>query len=394
MDLMKRLPLTLLLVTAVARADNPPAQPHLPAPAELVRRLGDESYPVREQASKELLRLGLAARDALLAGARDPDAEIRRRCRDLLPTILEADRSARLEAFIADQEGKHQHDLPGWRRFRQVAGNGPAARQLFIAMCRLDPVFLADAEEALEHTGGPGGEADREGRRAGEQCAALSAQLFQKIYGRPMRYGPSLEPTEVALLLLVAGDPRTQMPPQPRQMVVNFLYQPSIRAALLGKDHLPFKKLVVAWMERQTDDEDAAQQMFFAVQNLELREGLELALKVLKGRSLKGRGLAGALTSVGRLGGRQHLPVLEPFLDDRTVVGNFNLGREGGVTEVRDVTLAMMVQLTGQDHREYGFVFSQHDSHLKFFANFLGFHNEQERARALARWKSWQAVNR
>jgi hypothetical protein len=261
-------------------------------------------------------------------------------------------------------------------------------------MCRLESGFLADTEAALEHAPEHPSDSDKEAERAGQRCAALCGQLFQKLYNQPFRQANPVELAEVAVLLLVAGDPRTHMPPQPRQMVVNFLYQPSIRSALVGSNHLPFKKLVVAWMERQTDDEDAAQQMFFAVQNLDLREGLNLALKVLEHRPVKGRGLGGALTTVGKLGGRQHRTVLESFLDDRAVVGNFALGRERGATELRDVALAMLVHVTGQDHRDYGFAFGQHNGHLKFYANFLGFHDDDERDRAFARWRNWKATSR
>src|SRR5262249_12570486 len=84
MDVMKRLallPLSLLVFPLPdAGADSPPPPGGTAVrPADLVRRLGDDSSPVREQASRELLRLGPSARDALLQGAKDSDPEIRRR---------------------------------------------------------------------------------------------------------------------------------------------------------------------------------------------------------------------------------------------------------------------------------------------------------------------------
>jgi hypothetical protein len=375
-DAMNRLLLSLLMLplsAACAAADNPRAR-------DLVRRLGDESYRVREEASKELLRLGLEARDALLQGTRDNDLEIRRRCRDLLPSILEADRQARLEELLADTEDKRDHGVPGWSRFRKVAGADVAARKFFVAVCRQDTGLLADTE--------------KDPTRAGGCCATVCTQLFQKLYGPQARSGGQVEPAELAPLLLVAGDPRTNMPSQPRTMVVNFFYQPAIRAALLGDTNPAFKKLALAWMERQTDDEDAAQQMFFAVQNLELKEGLDLALKVLADRPLKGRGLGGAMTTVGKLGNRQHLAILERFLDDKTVLSNFALGTERGTTELRDVALAMLVHLTGQDHKTYGFVFSHNNSHLKFYANFVGFRDDDQRAKAFAQYKQGKTVSK
>ncbi len=338
----------------------------------LVRQLGDHSFAVREQASRELFRLGLAAKPALLAGARDADLEIRRRCRDLLPSILEADRRARLEAFLADKEGRHKHDLPGWERYRKVAGEDAPARELFAAMQRLDTGFLADTERNPEH--------------ASEHCALLCQQLYQKLYGNPWAPNRRLDAAEVAPLLLVAGDSRTEMPPQLRSLVANFFYQPSIKEELSAAGS-PLRKLALAWMERQTDDDTACQQMFFMVGNLDLREGVDLALKVIREKKLKRAGLASALTTLGKLGGKDHAAALEAFLGDTTTLGNFALNKERGTTQVRDVALAMLVHLSGQDHRDYGFVFSQSNPHLKFYPNFLGFRTDEQRAQAFARWK-------
>jgi HEAT repeat protein len=55
----------------------------------LVRQLGDDSYPVREEASKKLTALGPRARPALTAALKDGDPEIARRAEECLKTIEE-----------------------------------------------------------------------------------------------------------------------------------------------------------------------------------------------------------------------------------------------------------------------------------------------------------------
>src|SRR5437764_1072700 len=117
-------PLVVLLCLGLggfARGNESPLSPaeHRKA-LGLVRQLGDSSFPAREEASKQLFRMGLAVKDVLVEGSRDPDLEVRRRCRELLPAVLEADRQARLDAFIADREGKQDHHLPGWQRYRKI----------------------------------------------------------------------------------------------------------------------------------------------------------------------------------------------------------------------------------------------------------------------------------
>ncbi|OWK34495.1 tetratricopeptide repeat protein [Fimbriiglobus ruber] len=75
--------------TAVTPADAPPG-PTAPGkqtastPDDLVRDLGSAAFPVRERATKELWKLGEAARPALTAGLKSGDAEVAQRAREIL----------------------------------------------------------------------------------------------------------------------------------------------------------------------------------------------------------------------------------------------------------------------------------------------------------------------
>ena len=351
---------------------------------ELVRRLGADDFQVRERASRELFQIGLPAKGVLLEGARDPDLEVRRRCRDLLPEILEADRQARLAAFIADKDGKENHDLPGWKRYRAIAGEGAAARKLFIDIQKADTGFLGDADRDPEH--------------AGQQCGELAQALFQKQFGR---HSGRVEPgklSELAPLLLVAADPKVEIPAQQRYLLFNLLYQPAAQSSLRSRDSSPFKRIVLAWMERQADDESALSQVFYLVNNLEIREGLDFALRAIRDKKLKGVSLATAMTAIGKFGDKRHISVLEAFLDDKTEIGNFNLGNLPGrgaiqgKTQVRDAALAMLVRLTKQSHKDYGFAVSRtNNEQLLMYANFLGSNSDEHRDKALKKWSEWKA---
>jgi hypothetical protein len=55
--------------------------------AELVKRLGDDQYALREKATRDLKALGPAALPALRRAAQDSDAEVKRRARDCLSSI-------------------------------------------------------------------------------------------------------------------------------------------------------------------------------------------------------------------------------------------------------------------------------------------------------------------
>ncbi len=354
-----------------------------------VRSLGSEDFKVREQASQRLIQIGLPARQALLQGVMDPDLEIRRRCRELLPAILEADRQARLSAFIADKEGKQKHDLPGWERFRKVAGEDAAARQLFVQIQKKDNGFLEDADKDPEHIG--------------DRCGSLCAHLFQRQQMQirtAARVSQETALAEIAPLLLVSSDARVRIPLEQRYLFLNMLYQTSAQNALRNAGSAPFKKIVLKWMQRQAQDGSDSLMIFSLINQLGMKEGLDLALDVVRDKKLKGHAMAPALVTIGKFGDKkQHRALLESFLDDKTVIGGFSFGRANGKnvegsTQVRDAALASLVRLTNQSSKEYGFAITEVQPSLDYLldqANCLGFSSDERRDKAFAKWKDWQA---
>src|SRR5215471_13272612 len=104
---------------------------------ELIKRLGSEVYREREEAHAELSKMGRLARPALIeAAASDTDPEIRYRCSRLLPKAGADDLKARLDTFLADTDGKYEHDLPGLKLFRKQMGSEKAARDLFVEIVK------------------------------------------------------------------------------------------------------------------------------------------------------------------------------------------------------------------------------------------------------------------
>ena len=64
---------------------------------------------------------------------------------------------------------------------------------------------------------------------------------------------------------------------------------------------------------------------------------------------------ATAMAVVGRVGGKEQIAEMESFLTDTTLLGQSQFGTVRIQTEMRDVALAMMVQLSGQQAVDYGF---------------------------------------
>jgi hypothetical protein len=367
---------TLLAGKAVAADESvaPTPEQHRRA-VELVKQLGDRSFRVREKAARELLALGLSARKAIEEGTRAADAEIRKRCRDLLPDILQAQMRARIKAFLADRDGKKGHDLPGWKLFAEMVGKDPASRQFFVDLFQSNVTLL----ETLE----------KEPQRAGTICATRCQEIQQTInrgFGRT-----PLAPSELAPLFLVTAQVQPDNNTTPIYTLCNFLYQPGIRDALTGSAATPFRKLVLGWMAHQTNDHAVGQILQTAI-NLKLGDTTAMALKVMKRKNVGPHARAHALVIIGKEKGKEHQTLFESFLTDKGSVSGFGIG--GGLqgqTQLRDVALAMLVHATGQKHADYGFTFT-HGNHeyLKFNAPFLGFSSDAERNAAFKKWEAWK----
>src|SRR5262249_46381809 len=150
----------------------------------------------REQASEALLKIGRSAKLALLEGLKHPDIEVQQRCQRLLISILEQDFKARLDAFIADKDGKQEHDLPSWKRYRTLIGDDSASRELFIEIVKVNRDLLQEADSAP--------------KKAGDRLAGEIQTLFQRLFQPVPGDRRQLSQAEVAMVLFVASDPEVQ----------------------------------------------------------------------------------------------------------------------------------------------------------------------------------------
>lgn len=98
---------------AVAIMDAGGSDPSDEQVAELIRKLGDESYEVREAASKRLLEEGEAVLPALLAAAAADDVEVRLRARRLCALLLLESRSTKMSLVFLPRGEFNMGSPPG-----------------------------------------------------------------------------------------------------------------------------------------------------------------------------------------------------------------------------------------------------------------------------------------
>jgi hypothetical protein len=374
----------LLLAGSFLRAAEPTApqasKPDASKAAELVRDLGDSRFKVRENAARELKKLGRGAKPALLAGMKSADPEIWNRCVQLLPEVMALDLKARVDAYLADTEGKLKHDLPMMERYQKIVGNDGHARKLFAELVKNNAGFLESCEQNP--------------KLAGEKYNLRAQEIQQQLYG-PWSGGqprPQLLTADIAAVFLVGADKELSKNITENNFnpVSNLLWQQPFQNALRNGDQAPtFRKLFFAWAENRTDVNSLSQALS-VIQNMNLKEGMEFAARVMKMKDLQIWTRAQAVTVVGKMGGKEHVADLTAMFDDKTQVTNIQWNNVQISTQINDIALAQAVRVTGQSYKDYGFDALQTQPNLIDAYHYHGFSTDEKRTAAFKKWKDWK----
>ena len=345
---------------------------------ELVRKLGDDSFEVRQRSTLRLARIGLPAKEALLEGLKADDAEVRMRCRRVLAIVLDLDLKTRIEAFAADRDGKQQHDLPGWERYQQLVGNDATTRELFVEMQRSESDLL-EAQAAAPDQVGP-------------LMQARCEQLQQRAFGGNQAQRGQISLGSVAALFFVSTHPDVTVSDQMISYLHTFSYQPSVQGAMRDQEQsVPIKKLIGAWIAKPSGSPNAYQNFMLALQ-FDLREGLAPAVAMLRDGGAQPHIAQYALLLIGKFGSRADMVVVTPLLTDENLLGSLSINNKEVRTELRDVALAVAVHVTGQDLGAYGFEHLQKNPQMVFQPMTAGFGTPAKREAAFKKWSEWLAA--
>lgn len=344
----------------------------------LVERLGDASFAARQDASRQLEELGVAAKAALLQGLKSDDAEVRARCRRILSVVLDQDLQARLSAFDRGQ-AVAESPLPGWARFQKEVGDDPASRALFVEMVRAEP-HLFEASEGDARTLGP---------LLQQRCDQMQQRAFESNSRnrRPIDIG------SVAALFFIGSQDEVPVTDTFVSYLHTFSYQPTFRGAMSQSEKAPvLRKILGLWITRPAGTVNSYQNFMLSLQ-FGLREGLEPAVTMLRDGGAQPHMAQYAMLLVGRFGEREGAELLLPFLTDQNLLGSYSVNDKEVRTELRDVALAVLVHMTGQDHELYGFDHLQKSPDLLFQPVTAGFTSPREREEAFERWERWALAN-
>ena len=352
-------------------------QPPLPGGGleTLIRNLGHERFTERERAANQLVRSGMDARSALVAGLKNADAEIRLRCRRILATVLENDFRRRLDAFAVGRDLTDDHGLAGWKRFGEIVGTGASQRSLFVEMHQTEGLLLQAAAD--------------DPRTANEAFLMRCQQLQQAMAGKHLVREP-IQIGSVASLLFVASDEHVSLTAQMASHLNGFCYQKSVNSAMGGGSlRQPLRKLMGLWIGRSGNW--TSYQTLRLAMRYQLTEGLEPARKVLNGDVPRPRHvLQYAILAVAKLGSQEEMPLLESMLQDQTLCASRTVNAVAYRTEIRDIALVGLFHLAGLDPKVNGFPQLQEHPEMLFAPNSLGFAKQEGRDAAQLKWKEYR----
>jgi hypothetical protein len=370
-----------LLVRPANAADggNPPAGP-AEAAARLIPRLGSGQFAVRESATNQLMKMGIEIKPALLAAMDDSDAEVRVRVRSVLASVVDADFQRRLVLFAEDVNDEKHYDLPGWTRFREFVGSNRAARNLFVEMQRSEMGLM----EGLEV-----------GHDAATRILESRIRAAQLVYqGRNAPLAGTVSTGSVAALLFVGSDKNVNLSEAYALQLGSLAsYQPMFQQAISGgQQSALLKKILGAWIVRDLSPALTSQNLYLAIR-YELKECLEPAVRLLKQVGASPQMKPYALLAVARFGGKEHLPLVEPFMTATDVCLQTNVNGVIYVTQLRDVALFAVVTLAGQRPKDFGFTRISGTEPLISQAASIGFWSNADREEAFKKWNDWRAAN-
>jgi hypothetical protein len=357
----------------------------------LIASLGDDSYRIRRIAESQLLALGESVREALTqSAANHADIEVRHRSGRVLKA-LDALRAkayresleARLAEFLDDENAASKdYDFRGWKAYRTAVGSDRAAREMFAQMQREEPDLLSRVE----------GDRKEVSKALVDRSMAIGQSLSHPIPS----FRTTVTPARAAALYFVAALDGVELDMRAGSQLYSLANQATVRTALADLDNQKvMRKVIGNWVALdQGGDKNTAYYKVILATTHNLPEGRQAGLNLIK----KDLGAASyqqlqGLMAVARFGKAEDIDAIEPLLKNNTVCQTMTVNGVSYTTQVRDAALATLVQLTSQDHREYGFERLQKHPRAVFNTSTMGFPRDDSTARdaAILKWQTWRA---
>ena len=337
--------------------------------ADLVKQLGGDEYRVREDATYRLIQIGVPAKSHVQSGVDSSDLEIRLRSGLILEEIKLRERNDLVGRFLSSSDSPSHGGLPGWELFSKLAGDEERARQAYAKMLQQEWAFIADVVGAADESGE-------------SSCSPYASQYLinRSVIAQNSMRMPNSRLHEGTLLALLFTASLDGIDMTNAGTVLGFCSRRECSRYFSGADGIVMSKLLAKVILKPQGDETLAQRLFLA-SKYELRDGVELARSVVSRSMVRSYVRQSGLMIIARFGDKEvDGPLLEPLLNDSTpTIQNRSV-------QIRDVALATLIQLNGDDPIKFGFKNATRTTNGTFVASSLGFPSQEDRKRAFDKW--------
>ena len=368
---------------------------------ELVRQLNSASYKERETATREIGKMGRFAVPALKdALATESSPEVRLRIELVMPKAESEDMKARVSCFLLDTEGKFDHQLPGWTKFKGLLGNDKSTRELFAEVLKNTTYhgLLLACELPANELGGV---------LIGHYQGIQNRQNFPQS-GRVQNLQPTIGEIAVLAFLesMYTDREMTLTNNWNYTSVANYLYHADIQNAMIpnrstGKYGVVLKKIMTRWLDSRESGVGAQQAMSFAQQWQMTADIPRYAVKVLLADAQNGQWYykIPALTTLAQnKDAKKYLSDIAKLFEDSTTIQPAQPGQANiHAILLGDFALGVAMKIAGQTPKDYGLEMVNTQEYAKLQQNNYYFKDEKDskaedkRKAGIKKFKEWIA---
>ncbi|MCA9216314.1 MAG: hypothetical protein KDB27_24770 [Planctomycetales bacterium] len=332
---------------------------------KLIEQLGASRYQEREDATSRLVSIGIPAKGHVQAALEHADLEIRSRCEGIFDEIVLREREHMMIEFLSGTISAE--NLPGWSTFVSIAGDPEQAKPLFARMLESEWEFIEDVVDVND-----------------ENTVAVASENASRYLANRVNMiqlslrSPSSRLTEGTLcaLLFAASFPDVDL------SMSNSLFPICSHGEryLIGENREVFSALLSRVVLKPQSDYTLATRLHFCAR-YGLAEGVQLAREVVSNVATRSFIRQQGILLIARFGNlADDQQTLDKLLADSTAaIGSSSV-------QIRDVALAALIHLNGENPIDYGFKSTVRSSDAVFVVNTLGFDSEQDRVAAFEKW--------
>ena len=344
----------------------------------MIEKLGSPSFSERQQATKDLLNVGVESVALLERTAAIAMGETQSRLRMILPQLRKRLFDDQLEAFLKKPSIEIAQRLPQWDRFEKISGHDDESLQIFGEILAAEPRLFATRLFAPSEL-----PALLEGRTAelAKECRECREEEFPVA--------------SVSAVMLLGCESQTRLIRATSTNISSALNVPHFSELITDGVHAKtLRAIAEAWIVRTGIAADRP--LLFSMQH-DLKSGRTVALRIIESKSTR-FDMIWSLLCLAKLKSTEDLPLIETLFDNDTILWpqRDQVVKEQAPGEppvdtnykvqTRDVALVVAAYLRDIQPADIGSIARTSNDTL-FTHDSLGFRTEQARTRALAAYR-------